>query len=335
MRQTASGTPAVNHKNWSVILALGRYAPTPHNTQWYFIRPIDDTAAKVGIDNSIQLPYTDPYDQFRFTGLGVFVRHLELAAAAVGFRLESEFSADDTEFPVTVRIVAKQSPNTGLADLIKQRQTSRLAYRKERINDEAVQALTALTDATNSVHIATEGSIVNSVLELNNKVLVNDLQDKGVGDELDSWIRYSKSSQTRYRSGFTPDTLAVAAWKIWLVFRFRPIMRFGLMRKWLTRQYFKQNMTATVGWLYGPLTTRQNQYDAGRFMMDVWIKITEYGYYMQPYGSIITNHEARSIFLKDIGQAEENGNMAWLAFRVGRSKKPAPSPRKSIQEYIR
>jgi len=112
-------------------------------------------------------------------------------------------------------------------------------------------------------------------------------------------------------------------------------MLIGPFKKWLTSQYLKQNMTATVGWLYGPLATRQNQYDAGRYMMDVWIKVTELGYYMQPYGSIITNNEARSSFLADINQHEENGNMVWLAFRIGSSAKPAQSLRKSKQEYIR
>ncbi len=335
MLQTAKKTRAVTHKDWLTILELGRYAPTPHNTQWYFLHPLDDTTAKIGIDTTIELPHTDPDDQFRFTGLGVFARHLELAAEATGYKLELTLNADNEEYPVTVRIVAEQESDTNLARLIERRQTSRLAYQKEKISDEAILAFTALTNTTNSVHISTDERIVNSVLHLNNKILLNDLQDKGVGDELDHWIRYSKSSQVKQPTGFTPDTLAASAWKVWLVFQFRSIMRVGPIKKWLTSQYFKQNTTATVGWLYGPLTTRQNQYEAGRFMMDFWMKVTEHGYYMQPYGSIITNQEARSIFLQDIGQVENNDNMVWLAYRVGKSKKPAVSPRKTIQEYIR
>lgn len=327
--------PSFVYNNWLAILEFGLYAPTPHNTQWYFIHPLDATTAKVAIDSSIKLPYTDPDDQFCFTGLGVFVRHLELAAEAAGFVLTADFSEQDEHYPVTVRIMSQQAPNHNLADLIKQRRTSRLAYQNEKISDEAIQSLTKLSDTVNFVHISTEKNIVNAVLNLNNEVLLNDLNDKGVGDELDNWIRYTKSSRRKYPSGFTPDTLVAPAWKIWLVFRFRHLMRIGIMKKWLTKQYFKQNMTGSVGWIYGPLKTRKNQYEAGRFMMDVWMKVTEYGYYMQPYGSIITNHEARNLFLQDTHQTEKDGNMVWLAFRVGISKKPARSPRKSVEEYIK
>lgn len=335
MPKTVTQEADEKNKNWLKILALGRYAPTPHNTQWYFVHPIDDTTAEVGIDSSIQLPYTDPDDQFRFTGLGVFVRHLELSAEAVGFALEIEFNTTDANFPVTARITSINPPNEHLAKLITQRRTSRLAYQKHPISDDACHTLTSLSDAKLIVHVSSKDEIVESVLDLNNKVLLNDLQHKGVGDELDRWTRYTKRSQSKHRSGFTPATLGVPAWKAWLVLHMRKIMLLGPMKKWLTSQYFEQNTAGTVGWLYGPLDTQQNQYDAGRFMMDLWMSVTELGYYMQPYGSIITNTAARLVFLQEVGQKETDGNMVWLAFRIGISNKPAASPRRSIEEFIR
>jgi len=56
---------------WRSILELGRLAPTPHNTQWYRVRVVDGRTAHVCIDESIAIPFTDPNDQFRYTGLGV------------------------------------------------------------------------------------------------------------------------------------------------------------------------------------------------------------------------------------------------------------------------
>ena len=72
---------------WRSILELGRLAPTPHNTQWYLVRVVDSRTAHVCIDESIAIPFTDPNDQFRYTGLGGFTRHLETAARAAGFEL--------------------------------------------------------------------------------------------------------------------------------------------------------------------------------------------------------------------------------------------------------
>ena len=90
---------------WPSILELGRLAPTPHNTQWYFVRVIDSETARVCIDDSIAIPFTDPNDQFRYTGLGVFARHLELAASAAGFELQTTFDELDGTGPVVARIV--------------------------------------------------------------------------------------------------------------------------------------------------------------------------------------------------------------------------------------
>ena len=69
---------------WPSILELGRLAPTPHNTQWYFVRVIDSQTARVCIDDSIAIPFTDPNDQFRYTGLGVFARHSSSPPAPLG-----------------------------------------------------------------------------------------------------------------------------------------------------------------------------------------------------------------------------------------------------------
>ena len=47
---------------WRSILEFGRLAPTPHNTQWYFVHVVDSGTARVCIDESIAIPFTDPND---------------------------------------------------------------------------------------------------------------------------------------------------------------------------------------------------------------------------------------------------------------------------------
>ena len=67
------------------------------------------------IDESIAIPFTDPNDQFRYTGLGVFARHLELAASAAGFELQTTFDELDGTGPVLARIVGRRAPDGALA----------------------------------------------------------------------------------------------------------------------------------------------------------------------------------------------------------------------------
>jgi hypothetical protein len=320
---------------WRSILELGRLAPTPHNTQWYFVHAVDSGTARVCIDESIAIPFTDPNDQFRYTGLGVFSRHLEMAARAAGFELLTTFDDLDAPGPVVARIVGRRPADEALSRLLRKRRTSRFAYGDEPVSAAAIRAVQTITDGRNTVAITTDPRLVQAVLELNNEILLTDLQDKGTSRELDSWIRYTDRSRRRHQNGFTPASLATPAWKIWLVFRLRSLLRFAVVRRRLTTQYLAQNRAASVGWISGPLTTHHDQFRAGRTLMDAWITLTEHGYYLQPYGSIITDDAARARLLRTIGVDEAPDELVWMIFRAGTSSPPPRSLRKPVEEYLR
>jgi hypothetical protein len=320
---------------WRSILELGRLAPTPHNTQWYFVRVADSRTAHVCIDESIAIPFTDPSDQFRYTGLGVFTRHLEVAARAAGYELHTTFRDLDASGPVVAHIVGRRPVDEALSVLLRTRQTSRFAYDDDPVSAPAIEAVQAITGRGTTLTITSDPGIVPVVLELNNEILLADLQDKGTSRELDSWIRYTDRSRRRHQNGFAPASLATSAWKIWLVFRLRYLLRFAVVRRWLAGQYLSQNRAASVGWISGPLVSHHDQFQAGRTLMDAWITLTEHGYYMQPYGSIITDDDARARLLRIIGVDEAPDEIVWMIFRAGTSSPPPRSLRKPVEEFLR
>lgn len=320
---------------WRSILQLGRLAPTPHNTQWYFVRIIDSQTARVCIDPSIAIPFTDPNDQFRYTGLGVFSRHLELAARAAGFELSTTFDDVNPTSPVLARIVGRRPVDDALAGLLRARQTSRLTYDDKPVSAAAIKAVQAISNRRTKLTISTDPAIVQAVLELNNEILIADLQNKGLSSELDHWIRYTMRSRRRHGDGFTPASLATPAWKIWLVFRLRRLLRFAGIRRWLSAQYLSQNRAASVGWIRGPLSTHHDQFRAGEILMQAWITLTEHGYFLQPYGSIITDDAARARLLRFLNVDEQPDEMVWMIFRAGTSKAPPRSLRKPVEEFLR
>jgi hypothetical protein len=330
-----SDVVAVPADAWRSILELGRLAPTPHNTQWYFLHVVDSRTAYVCIDESIAIPFTDPNDQFRYTGLGVFSRHLEVAARAAGFELHTTFDDLGAPGPVLARIAGRRPVDEALSMVLRTRRTSRFAYGDEPVSAAAIQAVQALTDRRTTVAISTDPGIVRAVLELNNEILLADLQDKGTSRELDSWIRYTERSRRRHQNGFAPASLATPAWKIWLVFRLRSWLRFAAVRRWLATQYLSQNRAASVGWIFGPLTTPDDQFQAGRTLLDAGITLTKHGYYLQPYGSIITDDAARARLLRTIGVEEAPDELVWMIFRAGTSSPPPRSLRKPVEEYLR
>ena len=333
--EAASDVLVLPADGWRSILELGRLAPTPHNTQWYRLHVVDGRTAHVCIDESIAIPSTDPHDQFRYVGLGVFTRHLELAARATGFELHTTFDDDGAHGPVVARIVGRRPPDEALAVLLRTRRTSRFAYGDEPVSAAAIGAVQAIGNGRTTLAITTDPVIVQAVLELNNEILLDDLRDKGTSRELDSWIRYTERARRRHLDGFTPASLATPAWKIWLVFRLRSLLGVPVVRRWLTTQYLAQNRAASVGWISGPLGSHHDQFRAGRILMDAWITLTEHGYYLQPYGSIITDDAARARLLQTIGIDEAPDELVWMIFRAGTSSPPPRSLRKPVEEYLR
>jgi hypothetical protein len=219
--------------------------------------------------------------------------------------------------------------------LLRTRQTSRFAYDDDPVSAPAIEAVQAITGRGTTLTITSDPGIVPVVLELNNEILLADLQDKGTSRELDSWIRYTDRSRRRHQNGFAPASLATSAWKIWLVFRLRYLLRFAVVRRWLAGQYLSQNRAASVGWISGPLVSHHDQFQAGRTLMDAWITLTEHGYYMQPYGSIITDDDARARLLRIIGVDEAPDEIVWMIFRAGTSSPPPRSLRKPVEEFLR
>jgi len=207
--EAASDVLVLPADGWRSILELGRLAPTPHNTQWYRLHVVDSRTAHVCIDESIAIPSTDPHDQFRYVGLGVFTRHLEMAACAAGFELHTTFDDLGAPGPVLARVVGRRPVDEALAVVLRRRRTSRFAYGDEPVSAAAIRAVQALSErrttlAISTLAISTDPGIVRAVLELNNEILLDDLRDKGTSRELDSWIRYTERSRRRHQNGFTP-----------------------------------------------------------------------------------------------------------------------------------
>ena len=100
-------------------------------------------------------------------------------------------------------------------------------------------------------------------------------------------------------------------------------------------QYLMQNQAASVGWISGPLATHHDQFQAGVTLMDAWLTLTEHGYYLQPYGSIITDDAARAQMLQIIGVDEAPDKLVWTIFRAGTSSPPPRSLRKPVEKYLR
>jgi hypothetical protein len=93
----------------------------------------------------------------------------------------------------------------------------------------------------------------------------------------------------------------------------------------------------TVGWIQGDYVTPGDWTTAGHLMIRLWLILTKHGVSWQPYGSVITNDEARRRMVEQFGLTEGEGGarMVWLLVRMGYSgKTPVRSERLPLEEVL-
>ncbi|MGH3071216.1 MAG: hypothetical protein ACRDNB_02960, partial [Gaiellaceae bacterium] len=75
---------------WTELVEDARFAPSPHNTQPWRVRPRSATEADLEVPVARLLPVEDPEGRFLTAGVGIFLEALDVAAAARGLALRYE-----------------------------------------------------------------------------------------------------------------------------------------------------------------------------------------------------------------------------------------------------
>src|SRR5215831_11486725 len=74
---------------WREILEYARWAPSPHNTQHWKFRLIDERRAVLLYDPARLLPVEDSAGQFMASGMGILLETMSIAAAPCGFEVKA------------------------------------------------------------------------------------------------------------------------------------------------------------------------------------------------------------------------------------------------------
>jgi hypothetical protein len=90
---------------WREILDDARWAPSPHNTQPWLVRPVSPEAAELYAPRERLLPVEDPEGRFQTAAQGIFLEALDVAAGTLGLTVETEplfpsLGADADERPL-------------------------------------------------------------------------------------------------------------------------------------------------------------------------------------------------------------------------------------------
>src|SRR6266568_9541157 len=120
---------------WLDLHDYARWAPSPHNTQPWKIKPLSGSQAELYYDPRRLLTVEDAELRFMFVTVGIFHECLKIAARARGLDLELQFvtnqingDADEPQLLATLSLASTTEPDPLDPELIKARRKSRLPY---------------------------------------------------------------------------------------------------------------------------------------------------------------------------------------------------------------
>jgi hypothetical protein len=326
------------------LLELVNCYPSPHNGQPIRIKQIGDTF-ELYFDKSRGLQSTEISLLFSFVSMGVFVQHFELAAKALGHKVTWSFQLpQEAELKGAGLVIFGKceltwhslETNPDLKSTILNRQTSRRKYH-EGITDNTAQIVTRFIDQKNMIMKKLNLRQRDQAIWLNQRAVFDDMEDIKVRNELDHWLRYDKQQKEQYRDGLAYDCLELNGTLLKFIVHNHRILKIPGF-SWILKRYYLRTMSdnSDVFYILAPFETVDESFEVGRVIIDIWIKISEAGCYLHPFGTIMSNSAAHADFVSMAGVDNENRKNSYLVFifRTGMSNTPARSMRKPIKEHL-
>jgi hypothetical protein len=201
-------------QSWRKIAPYAQRCPSPHNTQPFRLRIVDDARADLVFLPRRGLPTADPFGRFTWLTAGIFVEICSIAAHSLGQELAVEwdhrpmYADGDTETPqVLARLIlsACDRPTADLnPQLILDRQTSRHPYDGDAVPLAVIAELQAEAERLgHRLETRTDREAIRWVVELNRQALFHDLDNAPVRDELTKWLRYDSREEDLMRDGLS------------------------------------------------------------------------------------------------------------------------------------
>lgn len=337
---------------WKKLLETAVYAPSPHNVQPWRLRILSDETADLLIEKRRTLPKEDPTGSFILLSMGLFIEALTIVAGNSSLKLDfhlcepaSRFTPDqlaktEGELILFARLsLGQQSTYTAgeLVDskfdnaLFPTRRTSRISFSAQPVPDEAVEALSKLAREWRQIYEqVTDPEIIEQILKRNIEAVFEDLNAPAYHDEIVEWFRFTDRSARQTRDGLDYRCMNSSQLSFWLAARAPQLLQLPVTGALLKKIYRRQlGHVPTIGMLAGPFWDPESAFETGRFLMHFWLELAKRDLYIHPFGNLVTNKAAASWVLELVGVPN-----IWLMFRIGFSKVPRRSYRRTVEEVL-
>ncbi len=201
----------------SAILGYASLAPSPHNTQPWYVKIADNDHWIIGADQTRRMASTDPNSHRLVLAIGCFIENLSIAAGALGFEadirlLNSECSGTDMA-AVTLR---KSAPKPYPLERLTLRKTVKNGYSPGAMSKDHLAALSEplaghffFFPRTESHGECIRKGAVDSFREW--------LDSREAQEEHIRWLRVGDDEARKKRDGLTTEGMEIKGPVGWLV----------------------------------------------------------------------------------------------------------------------
>lgn len=329
-------------KIWRDILDYARWAPSPHNTQHWKFKLVDETHAVLFYEPSRLLPVEDGKGQFMASGFGLILEMISIAAAPHGLELKVDLfdvPLDDSKVGpqpfANLSLIPRVIPEPLDRELILQRRTSRLPYEDSPVSPAVLTELAEVAKSFgHQLEFSSDPKEVAWVLGLNANTMFLDLRDKTTRDEIGHWVRYSVAQAKRTGDGLAAFAMLFPGWMMTLFFKHNWLFQIPGVHQ-LCKWVYTKSMrgTKTVAWISGKFEEQRDCINSGRMLARLWLTMTKHGVYLHPFGSVITNARSHKE-MKDHFANPERKEPLWLLVRLGHSNEPPRAMRIALEDLI-
>lgn len=330
---------------WKTLLETAIYVPSPHNVQPWRLRVVSEESADLLLEKRRTLPKEDPTGSFIILTMGLFIEALTILSANRSLKLAYQLYSPLSQFTpehiadAAVELLPFARLTLGPGDetreyddsLFLTRRTSRTSYLSQSLPTQATETLSNLAHAWGQVYKqVTEPETIEQILNCNIGAVFQDLSTPAYHDEIVQWFRFTDRASRRTRDGLDYRCMNSSRLSFWLAARVPQLLQLPLSMSLLKRIYRRQlGNVPTIGMLAGPFWDADSAFRNGRFLMRFWLELARRDLYIHPYGNLVTNAAAAEWCQQKLKLPQ-----IWLVFRIGFSKAPPRSYRRSVEEVL-